>query len=194
MAISDYLNKLVELKNDLITTLRNKGVEVSDDEKLNTLVPKVDTIKTNPSVQLPSGFVKLDSNYNIVGLTIPEGVTSMFQAQLMDCKKLTSITLPSTLKYLPVKGFAHCTSLTSMMIPDGITSIPTFTFMGCTSLASVIIPDSVTTIYSDAFNGCSALRNVYYKGTQAQWNAIDIRSSGNTSLINATKHYNYVPE
>ena len=42
MAISDYLNKLVELKNDLITALRNKGVEVSDDEKLNTLVTKVE--------------------------------------------------------------------------------------------------------------------------------------------------------
>lgn len=41
MAISDYLNKLVELKNSLVANLNTMGVETSESEKMNTLVPKV---------------------------------------------------------------------------------------------------------------------------------------------------------
>lgn len=41
MAISDYLNKLVELKNSLVANLNTMGVSASESEKLNTLVPKV---------------------------------------------------------------------------------------------------------------------------------------------------------
>ena len=46
MAISDLLSKLIELKNQLVINLRNKGVSADESEKLNTLVPKVLDIET----------------------------------------------------------------------------------------------------------------------------------------------------
>ena len=76
-----------------------------------------------------------------------------------------------------------------MTIPGGVTQIGTETFCGCTGLTSVTIPDSVTSIGSYAFYSCSKLKDVFYKGTEEQWNAISI-GSGNNPLQNATKHYN----
>ena len=61
------------------------------------------------------------------------------------------------------------------------------------SLTSVVIPDSVTTIGSYAFYHCDSLTDVYYTGSETEWQAITI-DSGNYDLTNATIHYNYVPE
>lgn len=84
-------------------------------------------------------------------------------------------------------------SLTSIAIPDSVTTISVGAFPNCTSLTSVTIPDSVTLIGRGAFSGCSSLTDVYYTGTQDQWNAIRIDAMGNNSLTSATIHYNYVP-
>ena len=74
-----------------------------------------------------------------------------------------------------------------------VTSIGSYAFEGCTSLASVTIGDSVTTIGEYAFYECTGLTDVYYTGTEEQWNAISI-GAVNTALTNATIHYNYVNE
>ncbi|MBO7326038.1 MAG: leucine-rich repeat protein, partial [Clostridia bacterium] len=66
-------------------------------------------------------------------------------------------------------------------------------FSGCDSLTSIVIPDSVTTIGSWAFWDCTSLTNVYYTGTEEQWKAISI-GNYNSSLTNATIHYNHVVE
>lgn len=56
MAISDYLAKLIELKNALAANLIAKGVTATENEKLNTLVPKVLNIKASPTVyEITSG-------------------------------------------------------------------------------------------------------------------------------------------
>lgn len=58
MAISDYLAKLIELKNALAANLIAKGVTATENEKLNTLVPKVLNIKASPTVyEITSGDV-----------------------------------------------------------------------------------------------------------------------------------------
>ena len=62
-------------------------------------------------------------------------------------------------------------------------------FYGCKYLTSIAIPSSVTSIDGCAFLGCSSLTDVYYSGSQEQWNAIAIRSN-NDNLLSATIHYN----
>ena len=92
--------------------------------------------------------------------------------------------------------FSSCKRLTSITIPDGVTSIGSSAFLYCSNLSSVVIPDSVTSIGSYAFYGCIKLTDVYYTGTQEQWNLIEIDNewNNNYNLINATIHYNYVPQ
>ncbi len=85
-------------------------------------------------------------------------------------------------------AFQGCTGLTSVEIPDSVTSIGYRAFQGCTGLTSVTIGNSVTNIGSFAFYECSLLCDVYYNGTECEWNKITIDSS-NTNLSNATKYF-----
>ena len=81
---------------------------------------------------------------------------------------------------------------TSFVIPDSVTTIGDGAFRYCNSLTNVTIGDSVTTIGEGAFSCCYSFTDVYYTGTEEQWNAISIDSY--TDLTNATIHYNYVPD
>ena len=89
-------------------------------------------------------------------------------------------------------AFFSCEVLTSVTIPDSVTKINLGAFFDCENLQSVIIPSSVTVIDNFAFSGCKNLTNVYYTGTQAQWNRISIGSS-NSNLTGAAIHYNSSP-
>ncbi len=121
-------------------------------------------------------------------ITIPEGVTSIGNSAFAACKALVSIVIPETVTNLGYGIFANCTSLESITIPEGITSIEEAVLYCCNSLVSVTIPESVTSIKVRAFDGCTSLTDVYYGGTEAQWNAITIEGS-NTYLTNATVHF-----
>ena len=70
-------------------------------------------------------------------------------------------------------AFAFCNSITSIEIPDSVTYIGEYAF-GCSSLESITIPSSVTTIGNSVFSECSLLTNIYYLGTEEQWNNISI--------------------
>ena len=76
----------------------------------------------------------------------------------------------------------------SITIPDGVISIGHDAFSRCNSLVSITIPDSVTSIGNYAFSNCSNLTDIYYRGTEAQWNAISVGYS-NEPLVNATIHF-----
>ncbi len=58
-------------------------------------------------------------------------------------------------------------------------------------MTSVTISDSVTSIGDHAFDVCDSLKNVYYSGSESDWNKIDI-GGYNEDLTNATIHYNSV--
>ena len=125
----------------------------------------------------------------LTSVTIPDSVTSIGVSAFYGCSRLTSATIPDSVTSIRDSAFNFCTRLTSVTIPDSVTSISDATFRSCSSLTSVTIPDSVTSIGISAFYGCSSLTDVYYAGTEAQWNAIRIRSY-NEPLTRATIHYN----
>lgn len=86
-------------------------------------------------------------------------------------------------------AFSNCTSITNIVIPDGVTEIGDFAFSNCSSLTNVTIPCSVISIMNSAFNECYNLTDVYYSGTEEQWNKIDFALHLD-ELFNATIHYN----
>ena len=80
-------------------------------------------------------------------------------------------------------------------IPNGITGIAASVFRQCLSLESITIPDSVTFIGNYAFKSCYNLANIYYKGTEEQWNAITKGTDWNDGIGNYVTggtviHYN----
>lgn len=78
-------------------------------------------------------------------------------------------------------------SVKALQINRGVTSIGRYAFNGCSSLTSVTIPVSITNIADMAFGSCDNLMDVYYKGTQQEWNCITIGKE-NYGLQNAYLH------
>lgn len=55
--------------------------------------------------------------------------------------------------------------------------------MDCSGVTDIEIPSSVASIGYSAFGDCSGLKDVYYTGTQEQWNAIRFSNGGDASDV-----------
>ena len=112
--------------------------------------------------------------------------------------RMTEATIPEEIDGIRVIGiedytFAECSYLTSATIPEGVTFIGRYGFGACYEMVSVTIPVSVTYIGDYAFFYCNSLTDVYYGGTEAMWNEIQI-DAFNEQLQNATIHFLGEPE
>ena len=106
----------------------------------------------------------------------PDG-TQYVEITDCDASAKEAIEIPKEIKGIAVtsigsKAFYWCSGLTSIEIPAGVTSIGEYAFEGCSGLTSIEIPVGVTEIGYAAFSGCSGLKDVYYTGTQEQWDNI----------------------
>ena len=126
----------------------------------------------------------------ITSIAISNSVTSIGEEAFSDCTGLTSITIPNSVTSIGSWAFYKCTGLTSVTIPDSVKIIHKSAFRDCTGLTSVTVHKSVKSIYSNAFHGCTNITDVYYSGTEEEWNAISISSNNNENLTNATIHFN----
>ncbi len=122
-------------------------------------------------------------------ISIPNSVTSIGGGAFSGCESLTNVEIPDSVTNLEGYIFEACYSLESVTIGNGITKIGESTFLWCKNLKSIVLPPSVVTIANGAFMQCNSLKDVFYGGTEDQWQTIAI-SSDNGPLKNAEIHYN----
>lgn len=193
-----YCYRLVEVINhsslDLsntqqfgLTYIARYSLEVhSGESKLSVVNDYVFYPLTNDKIYLvhysgDATSLVLPSNYNGERYAIHEYAFCYMS-------NLESVSIPNGIDFLASYSFIYCSSLKSVVIPDSVTHIENHAFNYCTSLESITIPDSVTSIGFYAFDNCPALKTVYYCGTEAQWNAINIGDSNN-ALTSANRVY-----
>lgn len=127
----------------------------------------------------------------ITEIVLPEGLETIGYCAFSNFSSLQTINIPDSVTAIGTAAFSSCTSLEKIIIPNSITNLYQQTFYNCTSLTTVTIPNSVTEIESGVFLNCSNLTDIYYTGTEEEWNAIVI-CDDNSELENATIHYNAV--
>ncbi len=162
---------------------------------------------------------------SITAVKIPNSVTGIDGQAFGGCINLTSVTIPDSVTMIGYDAFNGCKNLIHVVIPESVTninypfpdcdrlesagpigggynyefgwtnSIPARAFMR-SKLTSVTIPDSVTKIGFEAFYECDNLTDVYYTGSESDWEKIIIDEcyGENAALRNATIHYNYKPD
>ena len=121
-------------------------------------------------------------------IQIPDSVTAIGFQAFGKCVSLTSLEIPDSVQAIGPYAFENCTSLTSLEIPEGVLLLNNGVFLNCNKLQSVTIPASIDSIIEAAFEGCDALTDVYYGGSQAQWDNISI-GGDNEPLLNAQIHF-----
>lgn len=108
------------------------------------------------------------------------------------CYRLISVKLPKSVDCIGEGMFQDCQMLAGVEIPQGAKSIKASAFASCSGMSVVVIPSSVTTIGIAAFSACP-LTDIYFTGTEAQWNSIQKIGDTASAVSKAVVHYNYVP-
>mgnify|MGYP002706907091 CR=1 FL=1 len=115
------------------------------------------------SITVEAGNMAYDSRDNCNAI-IEKGTNTLI-------KGCNNTKIPVSVTGIGDDAFSYCNGLTSIEIPEGVTSIGSYTFSD-SSLTSITIPASVESIGYSSFSDCRGLKDIYYTGTQEQWNDI----------------------
>lgn len=159
---------------------------------------------TIPASMSSFGFQVFDDCGNLKSITVEDGNKTYHSSGNClietESKKLiygcSNCNIPSDGSVTSIEddAFSGRSSLASVTIPNSVRSIGNRAFFGCCSLSSVTIPDSVTSIGWRAFDTSTdegepgRLTDVYYCGSEENWNQIEIEE-GNDDLLNAHIHF-----
>ena len=108
-------------------------------------------------------------------------------------KKETKYSIPTGVTIVGECALSYSPYLSDIIIPKAITTIQGRAFLDCSNLTNITIPKSVTFIGVGAFDNCPAIKTVYYGGTQAEFEDIEIVEF-NDDLINANIIFNSTPD
>ncbi len=112
---------------------------------------------------------------------VKEGTIAVTYRALEDCKDLTEVVLPDSLKYIGNSAFSGCKNLTKVNLSDNITFLDFAAFSNCpleevyisknlktlepyvfrgAAITEVTIPDNIETIRYSAFQNCDGLTEI----------------------------------
>lgn len=100
-----------------------------------------------------SGDIVIPEEVTCMGNTLK--VTSIGSNAFLDCRNLTSVTMPNSIKSIELNAFHSCANLTSITIPNSVTSIGESAFNGCIGITSMTV-DGGNSVF-DSRDNCNAI-------------------------------------
>ena len=95
----------------------------------------------------------------LTSVTLPSSVKTIETYAFSNCKVLKNVNIPDGVTAIGNEAFINCYRLEQISLPEGLKSIGEYAFNKCTDLTAVVIPNSVTSIGQSAFLDCESLTN-----------------------------------
>lgn len=141
---------------------------------------------------------------NLKNVYIGSGLKNIDDYTFWGCTNISTITISINNKNLKSENnvafsidklklikYPNGSASTDYSIDDGIVELGIHSFSYSNNLKSISIPKTVSKIDYYAFGNCSSLCDVYYQGSEEEWNNIVI-SSGNECLTKASIHFSSI--
>ncbi len=119
----------------------------------------------------------------LTSITIPNSVRSIGDGAFYECTSLTSLTIPEGLIKIDEEAFSHCENLTSITLPDSLVYIGLSAFEYCYSLASIRFPEGFTSIETQMFSDCKNLTSIYIPSSLTRIGHLSLAGCYNLSSI-----------
>ncbi len=97
----------------------------------------------------------------LLGIKLPESITSIGEYAFSNCKKLSVINIPTNVTFIGAAAFSGCASLLALSLPSQLTDVKDWLFKDCRQLVSAKIPYGVRAVGKGAFSGCHSLTEVF---------------------------------
>ena len=99
--------------------------------------------------------------------------------------------VPDGVRVIADSAFSGNQFIRKIVLPQGINTISEFAFGNCCSLVEVSIPNTIVEIRNSAFKTCNVVSDIYYCGSEQDWNDVVIEDD-NPNLVIAHKHFSRV--
>lgn len=183
----NYSLKSINVANDNENYSSAKGVLFDKAAEKLILYPlkKTDKTYTVPdTVKTIAQYAFFGCSY-LTKVVIPDSVIDICESAFDSCYQLAEVTIGNSVKSIGVDAFMDCYKLKKLKFGNSVESIGEMAFSG-SGLREITIPESVVFVSSDAFTDCY-INNVYYLGTESDWNKIDFHVDENSWFDNESQ-------
>ena len=125
---------------------------------------------------------------NLSSIKMGNGVRTIGKKAFYNCDGFYSLRLSNKLETIGTEAFNYCAKMHDIYIPPTVTTIPNSAFYYCTNLINVTI-GKVSSIGNNAFASSRYLANVFFIGSEEEYEKIEI-GSNNAYFTNARTFYN----
>ncbi|MCF0115078.1 MAG: leucine-rich repeat protein, partial [Erysipelotrichaceae bacterium] len=130
---------------------------------------------------------------SLESVVLSKNITKIESTLFGNCENLKTINIPESVTEIGYSAFHYCTSMQTLVIPSNVTCIGGSAFEDCSNLQSVTIPKSMDYISREAFNACNSISDVYYTGSDREWDYLTKSIQlGNDPLFLAKKHFDSI--
>lgn len=147
-------------------------------------------------VEFPASLKTIGNSafYNCPGI---ESVTLSAVESIGDyafyyCYGLKTVEFGNSLEKIGDYAFAQCSEINNVVIPEPCEKIGSFAFAWCHKLTTIELPVSLKKLGDNVFNGSNNLTEIYYSGTEDQFNRISM-GSGNENIKSVIRFNDTLP-